>query len=86
MYKLAVINFATVQCFYPFVYWFITGLTFTAAKRPNKGHGREIIQLGIPVIEGSFEEEHIPGISRGMKIYPLSLWDISFLCFITKKP
>jgi hypothetical protein len=73
IYKLAVINSATVQCFYPCFYWLITGQTFTAAKRPNKGHGREIIQLGIPVIEGSFDEEHTSGISRGMKCYPLFL-------------
>ncbi|KAJ3702990.1 hypothetical protein LUZ61_006695 [Rhynchospora tenuis] len=46
----------------------LQGQTFIVAQRPNRGHGREIIQLGIPVIEGSLDEEQAPGISRERKV------------------
>ncbi|KAJ4796190.1 2-oxoglutarate (2OG) and Fe(II)-dependent oxygenase superfamily protein [Rhynchospora pubera] len=46
----------------------LQGQTFIVAQRPNRGHGREIIQLGTPVIEGSLDEEHAAGISRERKV------------------
>lgn len=75
MAKLVVVSFATCNIF-PFVYWFLTGQTFILAKRPYKGHGREIIQLGVPVSEG-LDEEHTPGFSRGNKIYPFFFYFFS---------
>lgn len=41
------------------------GQTFVVSKRPVKGHGREIIQLGLPIAEGPPEDENMAGTSRG---------------------
>ncbi|WOK97522.1 hypothetical protein Cni_G06230 [Canna indica] len=35
----------------------LSGQTLVTLKRPMKGHGREMIQLGIPVTEGPLEDE-----------------------------
>ncbi|KAH7683789.1 Clavaminate synthase-like protein [Dioscorea alata] len=42
--------------------------TFALYKRPMKGHGREIIQLGVPVAEGPLEDENTSGTSRDGKV------------------
>ncbi|KAL5208946.1 hypothetical protein ABZP36_004569 [Zizania latifolia] len=42
----------------------LEGQTVVFGKRPMKGHGREIIQLGIPIIEGPPEDDNQRGISR----------------------
>ncbi|KAL6867448.1 hypothetical protein ACP4OV_015472 [Aristida adscensionis] len=34
------------------------GPTVILSKRPMKGHGREIVQLGIPILEGPPDDEH----------------------------
>lgn len=38
------------------------------AKRPMKGHGREMIQLGIPMVDGPPEGENTTGISTGFTV------------------
>lgn len=43
-----------------------TGQTFVISKRPMKGHGREMIQFGIPVADPSPEDEVAAGASKGM--------------------
>ncbi|XP_008789249.2 RNA demethylase ALKBH10B-like [Phoenix dactylifera] len=54
------------------------GQTFVVSKRPVKGHGREMIQLGLPIIEGSLEDENSAGTSRDWKVeaVPSLLQDI----------
>lgn len=36
------------------------------SKRPMKGHGREMIQLGIPIADAPPEDEISAGTSKGM--------------------
>ncbi|KAG8100907.1 hypothetical protein GUJ93_ZPchr0444g28993 [Zizania palustris] len=55
----------------------LEGQTVIVAKRPMKGHGREIIQLGLLITEGPPEDEHL----REVKVDPipgllLDLFDI----------
>lgn len=35
------------------------------SKRPVRGHGREMIQLGLPTTEGSQEDENTAGTCKG---------------------
>lgn len=37
--------------------WLQAGQTLVVLKRSMKGHGREMIQLGVPVVEGPPEDE-----------------------------
>lgn len=39
------------------------GQTVIVGKRPLKGHGSVIIQLGVPIIEGPLEDENQRGMS-----------------------
>jgi len=50
-----------------------TGNTFVVSKRPMKGHGREMIQLGTPIAEGPAQDETTTGTSTG-KFCLLSLF------------
>ncbi|KAJ0988437.1 hypothetical protein J5N97_006793 [Dioscorea zingiberensis] len=52
--------------------------TFVLSKRPMKGHGREMLQLGIPVAEGPSEDENTSGTSREGKTedIPSALQDV----------
>ncbi|XP_020262175.1 uncharacterized protein LOC109838117 [Asparagus officinalis] len=43
------------------------GRTFVVSKRPMKGHGREMIQLGIPIAEGPALDETTTGNSSERK-------------------
>ncbi|KAF0929159.1 hypothetical protein E2562_016398 [Oryza meyeriana var. granulata] len=43
------------------------GQTVVVAKRPMKGHGREIIQFGLPITVGPPEDEHL----RDVKVDPI---------------
>nr|XP_010906320.1 RNA demethylase ALKBH10B isoform X2 [Elaeis guineensis] len=54
------------------------GQTFVVSKRPVKGHGREMIQLGLPIAEGPPEDENTAGVSRDRKVeaVPSLLQDI----------
>ncbi|CAH9106119.1 unnamed protein product [Cuscuta epithymum] len=45
----------------------LQGQTFVVSKRPMKGHGREMIQLGIPVTDVT-ENEAAAGISKEKKV------------------
>nr|CAD1832765.1 unnamed protein product [Ananas comosus var. bracteatus] len=47
------------------------GSTLVIAKRPMKGHGREMIQLGIPVTEGPREDEITADNSTEKKVAPI---------------
>lgn len=38
------------------------------AKRPMKGHGREVIQLGIPMVDGPPEGKNTAQISTGFTV------------------
>lgn len=51
-----------------------TGQTFVVSRRPMKGHGREMIQLGVPIADAPPEDEATAGASRGM----LSFFIFSF--------
>ncbi|XP_047330731.1 RNA demethylase ALKBH10B [Impatiens glandulifera] len=39
------------------------GQTYVAMRRPMKGHGREMIQLGLPIADAPFEDENVSGNS-----------------------
>ncbi|KAI3696167.1 hypothetical protein L1987_79177 [Smallanthus sonchifolius] len=47
------------------------GNTFVFSKRPMKGHGREMIQFGLPIVETPFDDEAISGTSKDRKIEPI---------------
>lgn len=47
------------------------GQTLVLSKRPMKGHGREMIQLGLPISEGPMEDENLAGASRERKVEPI---------------
>ncbi|OVA05735.1 hypothetical protein BVC80_1419g6 [Macleaya cordata] len=47
------------------------GQTFVVSKRPMKGHGREMIQLGLPVADAPLEDENITGTSKDRKMEPI---------------
>jgi len=36
------------------------------SKRPMKGHGREMIQLGVPIADAPPDVDNVTGISKGM--------------------
>ncbi|KAL1556505.1 RNA demethylase ALKBH10B-like [Salvia divinorum] len=49
----------------------LQGQTSVALKRPMKGHGREMIQLGVPIADATLEDEGASGTSRDPKIEPI---------------
>ncbi|MBA0682347.1 hypothetical protein Goari_024074, partial [Gossypium aridum] len=42
------------------------GQTYVASKKPMKGHGREMIQLGLPIADAPLDDEIAAGTSKGM--------------------
>ncbi|EEF34858.1 RNA demethylase ALKBH10B [Ricinus communis] len=44
------------------------GQAYVVSKRPMKGHGREMIQLGLPIADAPAEEENAAGTSKDRKI------------------
>ncbi|XP_062113242.1 RNA demethylase ALKBH10B [Humulus lupulus] len=46
------------------------GQIYVALKRPMKGHGREMIQLGLPIADAPFEDEIHAGTSKERRIEP----------------
>ncbi|KAK1314091.1 hypothetical protein QJS10_CPA06g02312 [Acorus calamus] len=54
------------------------GQTYIVSKRPNRGHGREMIQLGIFIGDGPPEDENTAGTSKERKVeaIPSFLQDI----------
>lgn len=55
------------------------GQTFVVSKRPMKGHGREMIQFGIPIVDAPPEDENLSGTSKDCKIesIPVFLQDVA---------
>ncbi|PHT81332.1 hypothetical protein T459_14347 [Capsicum annuum] len=54
--------------------------TFIISKRPMKGHGREMIQLGLPIVDAPPEDEAAISTYKGMfDIYAIGLTYIFFL-------
>ncbi|XP_010271173.1 PREDICTED: uncharacterized protein LOC104607267 [Nelumbo nucifera] len=47
------------------------GQTFVVLKRPMKGHGREMIQLGLPIADAPPEDESTAGSSKDKKMEPI---------------
>ncbi|KAF5442933.1 hypothetical protein F2P56_035540 [Juglans regia] len=68
------------------------GQTYVVSKRPMKGHGREMIQLGLPIADAPPEEDNAVGTSKDRKIesIPSLLQDvierILALQILTSKP
>ncbi|XP_042501848.1 RNA demethylase ALKBH10B-like isoform X2 [Macadamia integrifolia] len=46
----------------------LQGQMFVVTKRPMKGRGREIIQLGLPIADAPPEDEHMGGTSKDRKV------------------
>ncbi|KAJ4961192.1 hypothetical protein NE237_021102 [Protea cynaroides] len=46
----------------------LQGHTFVVTKRPMKGRGREIIQLGSPIADAPPEDDHMIGTSKDRKV------------------
>ncbi|XVE85565.1 hypothetical protein DITRI_Ditri17bG0100500 [Diplodiscus trichospermus] len=44
------------------------GQTYVASKKPMKGHGREMIQLGLPIADTPLDDETAAGTSKDRKI------------------
>ncbi|XP_052206022.1 RNA demethylase ALKBH10B isoform X2 [Diospyros lotus] len=44
------------------------GQTFVVSKRPMKGHGREMIQLGLPVADAPPEDENVVATSKDRRV------------------
>ncbi|KHN01749.1 hypothetical protein glysoja_047936 [Glycine soja] len=42
--------------------------TFVVSKRPMKGHGREMIQLGVPIADAPPDVDNVTGISKDKKV------------------
>ncbi|XP_026387412.1 uncharacterized protein LOC113282587 isoform X2 [Papaver somniferum] len=47
------------------------GQTYVVSKRPMKGHGREMIQLGLPVADSPLEDEIAAGNSKDRRKEPI---------------
>ncbi|XXG51236.1 hypothetical protein AAC387_Pa02g5053 [Persea americana] len=56
----------------------LQGSTYAVSKRPMKGHGREMIQLGVPVADGPLDDETAAGTSKHRKVeaIPTLLQDV----------
>ncbi|XP_044487757.1 RNA demethylase ALKBH10B-like [Mangifera indica] len=49
----------------------IQGQAYVVSKRPMKGHGREMIQLGLPIADAPPEDENAVGTSKDRRIEPI---------------
>ncbi|XP_059649805.1 RNA demethylase ALKBH10B [Cornus florida] len=47
------------------------GQTFVMSKRPMRGHGREMIQFGLPIAEAPPDDEIAAGTSKDRRIEPI---------------
>lgn len=47
------------------------GQTYVVSKRPMKGHGREMIQLGLPIADAPFEDEVTGGTFKERRTEPI---------------
>ena len=46
-----------------------SGPTYIVSKRPMKGHGREMIQLGFPIADAAHDDDNSSGLSKGIYHY-----------------
>ncbi|XP_037495703.1 RNA demethylase ALKBH10B [Jatropha curcas] len=55
-----------------------SGQTYVVSKRPMKGHGREMIQLGLPIADAPAEDENAAGTSKDRRVesIPTLLQDV----------
>ncbi|XP_014509452.1 uncharacterized protein LOC106768693 [Vigna radiata var. radiata] len=44
---------------------------YVVSRRPMKGHGREMIQLGVPIADAPAEGENMTGASKDMNVEPI---------------
>ncbi|XP_022776546.1 uncharacterized protein LOC111318141 [Durio zibethinus] len=44
------------------------GQTYVASKKPMKGHGREMIQLGLPIADAPLDDETAAGTSKDRRV------------------
>ncbi|PKA56084.1 alkylated DNA repair protein alkB like 5 [Apostasia shenzhenica] len=59
------------------------GQTMVISKRPMKGHGREMIQLGIPIAEGPVVDVNLASASRDRKVEAIpKLLQDTFDCLV----
>ncbi|CAA3031679.1 Hypothetical predicted protein [Olea europaea subsp. europaea] len=49
----------------------LKGQTFLISKKPNRGHGREMIQLGASIVDAPPDDESASGISKDRKTEPI---------------
>ncbi|KAL5721821.1 hypothetical protein ACHQM5_005417 [Ranunculus cassubicifolius] len=54
----------------------LKGHTFMASKRPMKGRGREVIQLGAPIADAAHEDEKFPKNYEDVEAIPSLLEDV----------
>ncbi|KAK2635491.1 hypothetical protein Ddye_030283 [Dipteronia dyeriana] len=56
----------------------IQGQAYVVSKRPMKGHGREMIQLGVPIVDAPPEDDNAAGTSKDRRIesIPALLQDV----------
>ncbi|XP_022735398.1 uncharacterized protein LOC111288681 isoform X2 [Durio zibethinus] len=47
---------------------FQAGQTYVASKKPIKGHGREMIQLGLPIADAPLDDETVAGTLKDRRI------------------
>ncbi|XP_004513244.1 RNA demethylase ALKBH10B-like [Cicer arietinum] len=45
--------------------------TYVVSKRPMRGHGREMIQLGLPIVDAPQDEDNMTASTKGKKIEPI---------------
>ncbi|KAL8157658.1 RNA demethylase ALKBH10B isoform X2 [Apium graveolens] len=50
---------------------FFQGPTFLTSHRPSRGHGRDIIQLGVPIVDSTFEDGATGGTFKDRRIEPI---------------
>ncbi|KAK8507942.1 hypothetical protein V6N13_055410 [Hibiscus sabdariffa] len=68
------------------------GQTYVASKKPMKGHGREMIQLGLPIADAPLDDETAAGTSKERRIEAIpsllqdSIERLVGLQIITSKP
>ncbi|GKU96439.1 hypothetical protein SLEP1_g9675 [Rubroshorea leprosula] len=49
----------------------LQGQTYIASKRPTKGHGREMIQFGLPMSDAPLDDDSTTGISKDRSVEPI---------------
>ncbi|KAK1349771.1 Hydroxyproline-rich glycoprotein family protein, partial [Heracleum sosnowskyi] len=50
---------------------YFQGPTFITSHRPSRGHGRDIIQLGVPIVDSPLEDGAIGGTFKDRRMEPI---------------